>query len=290
MSEFKVDYIGIGANKAGTSWVNKMLSAHPEICTSEPKEIHFFHDSEVFTRATHMGNYKKGLEWYKRFFQHCEEGKVKGEFTPKYMVDKKAPARIKQMFPDVRLILCVRSPVDRAVSQYHFERHFTQRESRPLSQAIREEYLYIENGLYGEGLKRYLAFFPLSRIHLIWFEDIKKDPEKVVRELYAYLGVTEDFIPADLRRKHNASKQSRMKWVVDFLASGERTMTALGASWLVRWLKAIKVNKLIAWFNTRPITYDQPSPADRAWLLDQFREDIQLLERLTGRDLSCWMA
>ena len=288
MRDFEVDYIGIGANKAGTSWVNKMLSAHPEICTSEPKEIHFFHDSDVFVSATHIGNFEKGPEWYKRFFRHCQDGKVKGEFTPKYLVDEKAPLRIKEMFPEVRLILCLRSPVDRAISQYHFEKYFTKRESRPISQAIREEPMYIENGLYGQGLKRYLVFFPLSRIHLIWFDDIKNDPKKVVRELYAFLGVTEDFIPADLLRKHNAAKQSRLKWIVDFLSSGERVLTSVGASWMVRWLKAVKVNKFIAWFNTKSITYERPSLSDQAWMLDQFREDIQFLEGLTGRDLSAW--
>lgn len=289
MSDFKVDYIGIGANKAGTSWVNKMLSAHPQICTSEPKEIHFFHDKEDFTRSTHKGNFKKGLGWYKRFFSHCPEGKIKGEITPKYMVDDQAPSRIRQYFPEAKIIMCLRSPIDRASSQYHFERHFTKRETRPMSKAIREESMYIENGLYFKALKRYLEAFPLSKIHLIWFEDIIRDPENVVRALYHFLGVDEEFVPANLRHKQNASKQSTSKWIVDFLASGERFMTAMGFSRLVRWLKNLKVNKLIGWFNTQQITYDQPSIADRTWMLDQFQEDIINLEKLTGRDLSSWM-
>ena len=288
MNNFRVDYIGIGANKAGTSWVNQMLSAHPEICTSEPKEVHFFHDITDFTRESHQGNFVKGLSWYRQFFRHCPNGKIIGEFTPKYMIDPVVPERIHQMFPEVKLIMCMRSPVDRAVSQYYFLKHFNQRETRPMEQAFRQESVYIKNGLYAEALKRYLQYFPITQIHLIWFEDIKQRPEEVLRDLYQFLGVTPDFIPYHLHRKQNAAKRSKSKWLQDAMANGERYLTTSGFSFLVRWLKAMRVNRLLAMFNTSSIQYPNPDPEVRTWLLEQFRADTLELQALTGRDLSSW--
>ncbi len=290
MKEFKIDFIGIGANKAGTSWVNKILSAHPQICTAEPKEVHFFHDRKTFTRATHAGNFPKGLSWYKRFFKHCPNTKIKGEITPMYMVDEKVPARIKNIFPDVKIILCLRSPIERATSQYHFERYFNRRESRPMRQALQQEPNYIENGLYYQALQRYLDYFPLSSIHLIWFEDIKQKPKEVASSLYAFLGVSADFEPASLHKKENVSRRAKLKWLTDFLANGERAMTSAGLASVVQWIKILKINKLIAYFNTAPLEYSQPTVEDRAWMQDQFREDILRLQEFTGRDLSSWLA
>ncbi len=290
MRDFKLDYIGIGANKAGTSWVNQMLGAHPEICTAEPKEVHFFHDITDFTRESHKGNFAKGLSWYQRFFNHCAEGKVKGEFTPKYLIDPVVPKRIHQMFPNVKLLLCLRSPVDRAVSQYYFLKYFNQREKRPMHQALREEPVYVQNGLYFQALQRYLEYFPLSKIHFIWFEEIKDKPEMVVRDLYAFLGVDPTFVPATLYQKKNAAKRSRFKWMRDFMASGERFLTTAGFSRIVRGLKAAKVNYLLSSLNSTSIQYPKPTDADKAWLLDQFREDILNLQQLSGRDLASWLS
>lgn len=289
MHEFKIDFIGIGANKAGTSWLNKMLDAHPQICMAEPKEVHFFHDTYSYTRKNHQGNFAKGLSWYKRFFQHCSEGNLKGEITPKYLIDPVVPQRIHQLFPGVKLILCMRSPVERVTSQYYFERYFNKRETRPLSVAIREEPELISNGLYYQGIQQYLAYFPLSSLHFVWFEDIRLCPEKVLAEVYTFLGVDATYVPSNLHEKSNAAKKAKSKWVRDNVAWIERKLSEVGMSGFVRWLKKMKLNALIAYFNSQPITYDQVNEVDKQWLLAQYREDILQLQALTGRDLSSWL-
>jgi Sulfotransferase domain len=289
MTDFKVDYIGIGAAKAGTSWVNQMLGAHPDICTAEPKEVHFFHDAIHNTAPIHQGNFKKGLSWYKRFFQHCTEGQVKGEITPKYLIDPVVPERIRNMFPEVKLILCLRSPVERATSHYYFTKYFLKTEKRPIAQAIREEPEYILNGLYFRHLRRYLEHFPMSAIHLVWFEDIAGDPDKVLEGLYTFLCVDPGFKPPGMHGKSNAAKKVKSKRVRELIAMGERKLTEMGLSGFVRFLKRMKVNKAIAFFNARNIKYEKMSEADRTWLIAQFREDIIALQTFTGRDLSTWL-
>jgi len=289
MTDFKVDYIGIGAAKAGTSWVNKMLGAHPGICTAEPKEVHFFHDQIHFTAPAHQGNFSKGVAWYKLFFQHCNEGQIKGEITPKYLIDPVVPERIKKMFPEVKLILCLRSPVERATSHYYFTKYFLQAEKRPIGQAMREEAQYTTNGLYFSHLQRYLAFFPSASIHLVWFEDIAHQPEKVLADLYSFLGVDPTFRPPDMHEKSNAAKKVKSRQIREFIAWGERKMTEMGLSGFVRFLKRVKINKAIAYFNAEDIRYEKVSNEDRAWLIEQFREDVLALQAYTGRDLSAWL-
>lgn len=289
MTEFKVDYIGIGAAKAGTSWVNKMLGAHPAICTAEPKEVHFFHDLVHFTAPVHQGNFSKGITWYKRFFQHCVEGQIKGEITPKYLISPVVPERIKSMFPDVKLILCMRSPVERATSHYYFTKYFLQDEKRPIGQAMREEEEYINNGLYFRHLQRYLVFFPATSIHMVWFEDIAMKPDQVLRDLYNFLGVDPTFRPPGMHDKSNAAKKVKSRRMREFIAWGERKFTELGLSGFVRFLKRIKINKAIAYFNQEDIRYEKVSNEDRAWLIEQFREDVLGLQAYTGRDLSNWL-
>ncbi len=289
MTDFNIDYIGIGAAKAGTSWVNQMLGAHPGICTAEPKEVHFFHDSTYNTAQIHQGNFKKGLTWYKRFFQHAAEGQIKGEITPKYLVDPVVPERIQMIFPNVKLILCMRSPVDRATSHYYFTRHYVKTENRPIAQAMREETEYINNGLYCKHLQRYLEYFPLSAFHFVWFDDIVRQPDKVLEELFTFLGVDSTFKPPGMYGKSNAAKKVKSKKVRELIALGERKLTVMGLSGFVRLLKRLKINNVIAYFNAENITYEKVSPEDRAWLIEQFREDILGLQAVTGRDLSAWL-
>ena len=97
---FSVDFIGVGAEKAGTTWLTRMLNAHPEINLSEPKEIFFFNKNNYYDQIHKINpNYQKGLEWYAKRFLHCEVGKIKGEFSTSYLWDESAAKRIYKEFP-----------------------------------------------------------------------------------------------------------------------------------------------------------------------------------------------
>ncbi len=289
MSDFRVDFIGIGSSKAGTKWLSKMLDAHPMVCMAEPREVHFFHEVQQLTSGIHSNNFGKGLAWYKQFFQHCKEGQIKGEITPKYFIDPLVPERIKNLFPEVKLIVCLRAPVQRATSHYYFERDYIKSEKRDISSALREEPEYVLNGLYYSGIQRFLKHFPSSQLHLVWFEDIIENPEQVLSGVYSFLEVDPSFVPVTLHEKSNAAKKTRVKWLRELVAVVERKMTTLGFSSLLRWLKKMKVNKLIARLNSSKITYSKVGDADKDWLVDQFREDVLNLEKMTGRDLSHWL-
>src|SRR6056297_2233099 len=108
---FSPDFIGIGAMKAATSWIYKCLIEHPEVCGSSKKELHFFDRPQ---------NYKKGIDYYISFFKHCPQDKAKGEYTPNYLYSPATPELISRHFPNVKIIVCLRNPAERAWSHYLF--------------------------------------------------------------------------------------------------------------------------------------------------------------------------
>src|SRR5438045_5070609 len=89
------DFIGIGAQRTGTSWIYACLYEHPEICMPR-KEINFFSRERNWTR---------GFEWYEQIFAECPSRTIAGEFSTSYLSDAQAPARIKDRYPAVRLIV-----------------------------------------------------------------------------------------------------------------------------------------------------------------------------------------
>lgn len=123
---FKVDFIGIGAPRSGSTWLFHALGRHPAVCLSEPKEIKYF-NREDFLRPVIDGddespyinpNHARDLDWYARHYRHCPADSLKGEFSPQYLFDDAAPARIHTSFPDVKLLVCLRNPIDRIHATY----------------------------------------------------------------------------------------------------------------------------------------------------------------------------
>ena len=105
------DFLGIGAQKAGTTYLYSLLSEHPQVFLSSPKELHFF--------SLH---YQKGLAWYQDQFKFAATDKCCGEITPYYMFHPLASKRIRKHLPNVKLIVLLRDPVERALSQFFHSR------------------------------------------------------------------------------------------------------------------------------------------------------------------------
>ena len=99
-------FIGIGAQRTGTSWLYACMYEHPQVCMPQ-KEINFFSRERNWTR---------GYEWYEHLFAECPADAVAGEFSTSYLTDAATPARIHERYPDVKLIVSVRHPVERAYS------------------------------------------------------------------------------------------------------------------------------------------------------------------------------
>jgi len=103
-------FLIIGAQKCGTTALHSYLSLHPQIAGSTPKELHFFNSEH---------NYKKGTSYYDSLFSNLDENKIKFEASPSYLVNPLAAPRIYRYNPNIRLIVLLRNPIERAFSAWN---------------------------------------------------------------------------------------------------------------------------------------------------------------------------
>ena len=204
-TNFKIDFLGIGSEKAGTTWVSEFLSRHPEVYIPRKKEIFFFNEYDPHYLKYRNFRYLRGLDWYRQQFSPPEGKNILGEFTPTYFCCEKAPQRIKEYFPDIKLIFTLRDPVERAISQYFHDIKIGLVRNLNFENAMKKNPSYIYKGYYSYFFENYLKYFPRENIHIVLFDDIKRNPRTVLRGIHDFLGVKDkDVYPA-------------LRWATQFL-------------------------------------------------------------------------
>lgn len=286
--KFSLDFIGIGAARSGTSWLSNCLRAHPDICLSEPKEIQYFnlkHNEDGINK-----NHTKPFAWYMNHFSHCKAGKVKGEFSTIYFYDEDAPALIKKYFPEIKLILCLRNPIDRAYSHYWLLRNVKRTENREFEKAISDESHYIESGFYAMQLRPYLELFERDQILILLFDDLRTQPAKEICRVFEFLDVrTDKYISSNvLTRKANESRKIRVKKLQDILDAVQRFLIDKGMSFIPLLFRNIGVSGFITKVNATPFNYPPMKSETRKLLRNLFDDDIKELQMILNRDLSHW--
>ncbi|XP_051023956.1 heparan sulfate glucosamine 3-O-sulfotransferase 3A1 [Acomys russatus] len=175
----------IGVKKGGTRALLEFLRVHPDV-RAVGAEPHFFDRS-----------YHKGLAWYRDLMPRSLEGQITMEKTPSYFVTREAPARISAMSKDTKLIVVVRDPVTRAISDYtqtlskrpdipSFESLTFRNRSAGL---IDTSWSAIQIGLYAKHLEPWLRHFPLSQMLFVSGERLVSDPAGELRRVQDFLGL-----------------------------------------------------------------------------------------------------
>ena len=205
-----MEFLVIGAQKAGTTTLWNLLRDHPELWLPDAKEAPFF---------SHTDLYERGWESYaERLGVPAGEGVLRGTVTPHYMQGwhdaptRTVAERIARTLPEVRLVVLLRDPVARARSQHAMAvaRGRERREAdRAMSESLRPQALregrsapedtntYVVQGEYGRILGEYLSFFPRSALHIELSDTLSEDPRGVLRRVLRFLGAREGYEPAD---------------------------------------------------------------------------------------------
>jgi hypothetical protein len=204
----KPNFLIIGAQKAATTWLADMLRQHPEICIPEKKEVHFFNKTY---------NYEKGLDWYERHFTTCNAEEVRGEATPNYLWTstsqkeiqesdrvRNIPEKVHSAYPEAKLIVSLREPVDRAISAYRTLIRGGHVSPRHSISEVTHRHGIVSMGCYEMHIRRWLEHFQRSQfLFLIFEEDIKINRRSTLRKIYRFLEVEPTFIPNNIdERKH----------------------------------------------------------------------------------------
>jgi hypothetical protein len=269
-----VNFIGIGAQKSGTSWVYACLYEHPEIC-APIKEIHYFS----------RPRFEKGTLWYESHFAQCASKKQKGEFSTSYLYSKETPQRIRDLYPDVKLIAILRNPVDRAISQYRNAIKSGEiTEAVSFETFVQEEESVINQGKYHEQLERYYALFSQEQILVLIYEDIKKDPRYFMQQIYRFLVVDDTFVSSMLNTEINIARTPKVVVVDRVMHKIAEFLRRIGFDSFVHVLRKTGLPDFVRSFNTKDS--DPTVSIDRKKLAQYFTEDTAKLSELLDRDLN----
>jgi hypothetical protein len=276
------DFLGIGAQRTGTSWIFACRYEHPQICMPQ-KEIGFFSRDR---------NWSRGFEWYERIFAECPAGTIAGEFSTSYLTDTHAPARIKDRYPNARLIVSLRHPADRAYSSYLNDIVAgVVPADTGFRRALEMHPEYVEGGRYASHLHRYLELFARDQLLVSIFDDARRDPLAEIQEIYRFLGVDPAFRPAMLDRPVGVGRVPRFRWMERALLDGARvfrTRRALRPLWWTT--KRLGAGDRLRAINTRygSESSTQLGVEEREVLIREFEPDTRALEKLLEKDLPAW--
>ena len=300
MQKIKVDFIGLGAAKCGTTWITDNLRAHPEIGYPEINELNYF--SKTRANNTKSEYSLSGLKGYLQLFKNHVK-KVNGEFSTHYLPDSTTAEIIKKHFPNIKLLVALREPVERAYSDYLNNKYLSLTENQDFETAFFNRHKsyydnYKEKGMYYKQLKPYFNLFPRKNIKIILLEDIKENPKKTIKEIYSFLQVDPNFIPPEIDKRSNISSKTRFIFFRKFMNSLSNTVHFLESKGktlgkILSFLKRkTKLNKLY-WYlvntlNKEKLEKEKLSPELKKKLQKTYSEDIKKLEKLIKRDLSKW--
>jgi len=270
-------FIGIGAQRSGTTWIYEMLRSHPEVCMSPEKEVYFFNY-----------HFEKGIEWYKRFFGRCDSAYAIGEISPTYLASESAAQRIKKTIPDVKLLVSLRNPVEQIFSRYNYM-VTRQMYRKSFAEALKERPFVIYEAFYYNHLNTYLSYFDRNQILIVIYEDIAIDPLKFVQEVYSFLNVDSNHVPNNIREKIHATRTPRSPHLETAMVTSRKLLRQLRLYGLIEQLKGSGLVEYFKRLNTRTNrSVKRINNNIRLELSNLYMEDKKKLERLLGRDLFFW--
>lgn len=280
----RVDLIGIGVQKAATTWLFSNLTDHPDVgmaIEGRPtrKEQNFFNR-----------HYERGFRWYDDNF---EAGRLNSEFSVLYFHDANVPERLHRYNPAARLVLCLREPAARAYShhRHEFRRGRLTADRYDFWSALPANPSYLEQGLYATHLRRWLKFFPLEQIHVVLHDDVIQRPEEVITGVYAFAGVETTFRSPSLRANVNGPVKVRSELAAKALSASSSVVKTLLGPTIHEAVKGTGISDIVRRANAEVVSQVEVPPLDpegQARLRAIFAQEVERLEALIGRDLSAW--
>ncbi|CBN55541.1 MULTISPECIES: tetratricopeptide repeat-containing sulfotransferase family protein [Kamptonema] len=194
------DFIIIGSQRCGTTSLYSYLTQHPQILSPIKKEVDFW-----------SWHFNRGIDWYLSHFPPLPQGQhfLTGEASPSYLDYRDAGQRLFNTFPKVKLIVLLRNPVDRAISQYYRWVSLNW-ENRSFEEAIADEVERLENnpdyiigeepgnylarGMYVEFIKKWLELFPREQLLILRSEDFYEHTAVVMKQVLEFVGLPEYYI------------------------------------------------------------------------------------------------
>ena len=285
-----VDFIIVGAQKCGTTSLHRYMSTHPSIWMPEQKEIGFFYYDNL---------YSQGPERYSMFFGAAPVESVVGEASPQYMYDELCAQRISKHLPQVKLIFCLRNPLDRALSHYkmNYRRGLEKRSFNQVvsdwAQGIRSmdpELRYIELGEYGRLVGHFLKFYPLDDVLIINSRNLKFNKRSTMEKVCSFLGLNFEIDLNTLEKNFHQAGDFKYPWINRLV---RRSTSLPGFVKEMIWFFVSRdrlnyfIHRLETEWNIKPSHEGEVITLceDNLKILEKhFQSDLKLLDEVTGQN------
>ncbi|MBF1801809.1 sulfotransferase domain-containing protein [Alloalcanivorax profundimaris] len=286
----KPDFLIVGGAKSGTTSLSRYLNAHPKIrVVSEGLE--FFGEYE------NAGLQIESQDRYLSLFNNIPSNIIAGEKSVSYLYSREAPGQIYKMNPDMKIIIILRNPIFRAYSDYwHRVREGTEelsfdealvKERERIQCGARFELHYANYGLYYEKVKNYIDIFGQKNVLVLTYDDLKSDPERVCGECFDFFGLEKPSSGADFI-VHNKGGMNNNEFY--------RKLLKLAGNKMVKRLVRIFVpfgikRKITIGIMNKYQENEYPPISDQQFnnLKVFYRNDLERLSELLGRDLTSWL-
>lgn len=271
MNPPKPNFLILGAQKCGTGWLHRHLSAHPEVFMPAVKELEFF------SYERHLE--EPGFSAYLEHFAEARGAKAIGEASPSYFwttttggrnsrpagFQRNIPAAVlDHLGPELKLVVALRDPVERALSAYaHYVAHGRFPPHMPFAEAMSQGGI-LDMGFYAQHLENWhRCYSPAQFLVLSLEEDIQQAPERTLHALQSFLGVSQVGLPpgeADAPVFPGTRRVYRPDGSVGFEAPPHHA--------------------------GQVVPFPSVSAGEISRLRALYREDVEHLDRLTGADFA----
>lgn len=291
----------IGAQKAGSTFLQTVLGDHPDVYMVE-RELAFFEDPDFGT-----------LSWDTFLANFAQAGgrSAIGFKRPDYLALPQCAERLRRYLPDLRLLAVLRNPVDRAVSAYFHYARLGLLPVMDVSKAIRTTLdgslatrypiaeTLITYGLYNQALRRYYALFPRNQILVLTMDEVTRDAGHAAHSIEDFLGIAHSCVATGRKRARNEGVYERRRLLFQRVAIRLRYTTTASGMRLRKTHAAPLTAPVYAGMQLtdrwllRPLFGNTPPCLDKQLteeLRKKFVEDIRELEPLIERDLTQWYA
>lgn len=278
----KCAFVGIGAQKTASTWIHKILEDHPSVVSSDPKELDYF-----------SFYFDKGEDWYHSHFSISDDhGKVFGEISPSYFNDTSVPRRVREYNPDIKIIVTLRDPVERAYSNHlHLIRIGKyELEDFDFKVGLKKYPIYVERSKYYKYLSEWFKNFPRENFLILFQEEIKENPEKTVRNVYQFLNIDSEFLPESLHKKANESFTPKYPAVSNLLKFFASFFSKLGLTSVVTSVKENSFVDSLRQKNKLHLSEVVPKMelSTKETLMDELSEDVLDLAKLLEKENLPW--
>ena len=289
----KPDFMVVGGVKCGTTSLYYYLQAHPQICTP-CKESYLF--TPCLNRETKSSKKRYSESEYRELFDESatEKTLASGEVSSIYLYCyEEVIPEIKRILGDIKIIMVLRNPIDRAYSHYsYFARDI--RDERTFEEAVQEEIRgkkllrplqYVGMGLYSSQVKAYLDNFSLVKV--ILFDELVQGTENVLADIYNFIGVDASHV-TDTGKVYNASGMPKCRWLQHLLFKPTPFKMKLREIIVRHIIPEEKFVRFIETARQKNLRKVPISDETRYSLFNYYQSDIEKLETLLDRDLTSW--